>query len=86
MKQYGYIPEMIETSRFNNRLHKIAYLLYDLFEIISSYFKEFCCEMHYIIDSFPVAVCNNMRIANCKILREKNGVVIQQVCEIIFIK
>ena len=27
--------------------------------------------MHYIIDSFPVAVCNNMRIANCKILKEK---------------
>lgn len=27
--------------------------------------------MHYIIDSFPVAVCNNMRIANCKILKDK---------------
>lgn len=37
--------------------------------MVSSYFKEFCCEMHYIIDSFPVAVCNNMRDANCKILK-----------------
>jgi hypothetical protein len=27
--------------------------------------------MHYIMDSFPVAVCNNMRIANCKILKKK---------------
>lgn len=27
--------------------------------------------MQYIIDSFPVAVCNNMRILNCKILKDK---------------
>jgi Transposase DDE domain len=71
MKQYGFIPNMLDTSRFNRRLHKIANLLYELFEIISSYFKDFCCEMHYIIDSFPVAVCNNMRIVNCKILKEE---------------
>lgn len=71
MKQYGFIPDILDTSRFNRRLHKIGSLLYELFEIISSYFKDFCCEMHYIIDSFPVAVCNNMRIANCKILKEE---------------
>ena len=27
--------------------------------------------MRHIIDSFPVAVCNNMRILNCKILKEE---------------
>jgi hypothetical protein len=71
MKQYGFIPNMLEKSRFNRRLHKIWSLLYCLFEIVSGYFKEFCCEMHYIIDSFPVAVCNNMRISNCKIVKDK---------------
>ena len=71
MKQYGFIPEMLEQSRFNRRLHKIGTLLYELFEIVSSYFKDLCCELHYIIDSFPVPVCNNMRISNCKILKEK---------------
>lgn len=71
MKQYGFIPNMLDKSRFNRRLHKIGKLLYELFEIVSSYYKDFCCEMHYIIDSFPVAVCNNMRIANCKILKDK---------------
>jgi hypothetical protein len=71
VKQYGLIPNMLEESRFNRRLHKIGSLLYELFEIVSSYFKDFCCEMHYIIDSFPVAVCNNMRIVNCKILKEE---------------
>ncbi|SPE78070.1 Transposase DDE domain protein [Flavobacterium columnare] len=71
VKQYGFIPEMVDASRFNRRLHKIANLLYELFEIVSFYFKEFCCEMQYIIDSFPVPVCNNMRIMNCKILKEE---------------
>lgn len=71
MKQYGFIPKMLDKSRFNRRLHKIGSLLYDLFEAVSSYFKDMCCEMHYIIDSFPVAVCNNMRIRNCKILTDK---------------
>jgi len=71
MKQYGFIPNMLEQSRFNRRLHKIGRLLYELFDMFSSYFKDFCCEMHYIIDSFPVAVCNNRRIGNCKILKEK---------------
>ena len=71
MKQYGFIPNMLDKSRFNRRLHKVGSLLYKLFEIVSSYFKDFCCEMQYIIDSFPVAVCNNMRIMNCEILKEE---------------
>lgn len=71
MKQYGFIPNMLDKSRFNRRLHKIGKLLYELFEIVSSYYTDLCCELHYIIDSFPVAVCNNMRIANCKILKDK---------------
>nr|WP_235604479.1 IS982 family transposase [Flavobacterium covae] len=62
---------MVDTSRFNRRLHKIANLLYELFEIVSSYFKEFSFEMQYIINSFPVPVCNNIRIMNCKILKEE---------------
>ena len=71
MRQYGFMPQMLDTSRFNRRLHKIGSLLNELFEIVSSYFKDFCCEMHYTIDSFPLALCNNMRIANCKILGDE---------------
>mgnify|MGYP003434635340 FL=1 len=71
MKQYGFIPKMLDKSRFNRRLHKVGKLLYELFEIVSSYYKDLCCELHYIIDSFPVPVCNNMRISNCKILKDK---------------
>lgn len=69
MKSHGYIPKMLDKSRFNRRLHRIGRLLYDLFTQVGSYLKAFCCELHYIIDSFPVAVCDNIRIMNSKIVQ-----------------
>nr|WP_161641627.1 hypothetical protein [Flavobacterium undicola] len=45
MKQFGFIPNMLDKSIFNRCLHKIAKLLYELFEIVSSYFKDFCSEI-----------------------------------------
>lgn len=71
MKQHGFIPNMLDKSRFNRRLHKIGKLLYELFEIVSSYCKDLCFEMHYIIDAFPVTTSNNIRIANSKIVADK---------------
>lgn len=71
MKHYGFIPNMVDKSRFNRRLHKVGRLLYELFEIVSSYFKHICCELNYIIDSFPVEICKNIRISNCKMLTNK---------------
>jgi hypothetical protein len=75
IKQYGFILNMLDKSLFN----QVGRLLYEQFKIVSSYFKDICCEMQYIIDSFPVAVCNNMIILNCKILKDKNGEVTRQV-------
>ena len=71
MKTHGYIPKMLDKSRFNRRLHQIGRLLYDLFTQVGCYLKDVCCELHYIIDSFPVAVCDNIRIMNCKLVNGK---------------
>lgn len=69
MKSCGFIPKMLDKSRFNRRLHAIGKLLYDLFAQVGRYFKELRCEMHYIIDSFPVAVCDNIRIMKSKLIK-----------------
>jgi len=69
MKTHGYIPKMLDKSRFNRRLHQIGRLLYDLFNQVGSYLKAFSSELHYIIDSFPVAVCDNIRIINSKLIK-----------------
>ncbi|MFM7022623.1 MAG: IS982 family transposase, partial [Flavobacteriales bacterium] len=71
MKSMGFIPKMIEKSRFNRRLHKLGELLYHLFSQVGKHFKEVRCEMHYIMDSFPVAVCDNIRIQRSKMISGK---------------
>jgi len=38
---------------------------------IGYYFKYISCQESYILDSFPVAVCDNIRISNCKLLQGK---------------
>ena len=71
MKMTGLIPSMLDKSRFNRRLHALAEVIYDLFMQIGYYFKYISCEMSYILDSFPVAVCDNIRISTCKLLKGK---------------
>lgn len=69
MKMTGLIPGMLDKSRFNRRLHALAELVYGLFMQVGYYFKYISCEMSYVLDSFPVAVCDNIRISNCKLLK-----------------
>ena len=71
MKMTELIPEMLDKSRFNRRLHAVAELDYSLFMQIGYYFKYISCEMSYVLDSFPVAVCDNIRIMNVRILKGK---------------
>lgn len=62
---------MLDENRFNRRLHKLGETLFEIFEFIGSYFKGICCKMEYIIDSFPVEVCKNIRINRSKIIKGK---------------
>ena len=71
MKNMGFIPKMVEKSRFSRRLHLIGELLYDLFIQVGSYLKDMSCEMHYILDSFPVSICDTMRIERSRIVKGK---------------
>jgi hypothetical protein len=69
LKSTGLMPKMLDKSRFSRRIHKCWGLLYDVFICLGSYLKEFKCEMRYILDSFPVAVCDNMRISRSKMIK-----------------
>jgi hypothetical protein len=71
MKSSGMIPRMLDKSRFSRRIHRISELIYYLFFYIGRFYKEIGCELEYILDSFPVAVCDNIRIANARILQGK---------------
>jgi hypothetical protein len=66
LKEYGYIPDMLSKSQFIRRLNRIP-------ETVWRSFMEMIARAAnnplktYLIDSFPVRVCRNIRIKNCKI-------------------
>ena len=65
----GLMPNILGKSRFNRRLHKIGELISELFFCMGQAIKELNLESTYCIDSFPVSVCQNIRIANSKIVK-----------------
>jgi Transposase DDE domain len=71
MQMTGMIPEMLDKSRFCRRLHQLESLLCMLFFQIGQHIKDIAGASDYVVDSFPVAVCDNIRIAKCRILKGK---------------
>lgn len=59
---------VLEKSRFNRRLHAIEGLMYSIFQSLGNTFKQFNTSMEYVMDSFPVKVCHNIRISDNRIL------------------
>jgi hypothetical protein len=71
MKMAKLVPDMLDKSRFNRRLHQLSELLFSMFYQIGHYLKSMAGASEYVIDSFPVAVCDNIRISRCKLLKGK---------------
>ena len=68
LDEYGYIDKAISKSRFNRRLHAIDPSLWrTLFDLLAEVFKREHSEQTYVVDSLPVAVCDNIRIRRCKL-------------------
>jgi len=69
MKMTGMIPQMLDKSRFCRRLHQMEALICSLFFQMGEYLKTIAGASDYVIDSFPVAVCDNIRISRCRLLQ-----------------
>lgn len=65
----GLMSRMLSRSRLNRRLHAVAELLYTLFHQLGAVLKEASPSAKYLLDSFPVAVCDNVRIRRCRLAR-----------------
>ena len=71
LKEHGYIPNMLSKSRYNRRLHAIADTLWQsLFALLAEIVKANNAGQEYVVDSFPVPVCDNIRTARCRLYRE----------------
>ena len=62
-----YIPTMLGKSRFSRRLKRIGHLFVPCFQLLGQYWKTVNEADIYAIDTFPVPVCDNIRISRAKI-------------------
>ncbi|MDT5271194.1 MAG: hypothetical protein QOH49_3380 [Acidobacteriota bacterium] len=65
----GMMPRMLSRSRFSRRLSRLADIIGLLFHQLGLVIKELNIESRYSLDSFPVAVCDNIRIPRCRLAR-----------------
>ncbi len=63
LQEQGYMPHMVSKSQFSRRLHRLDALFIALFRVLGETFKELNAESVYIIDSAPIAVCDNIPVA-----------------------
>ena len=66
-----YIPNMLSKSRFNRRLHQVKDHFLTLINLLGEYWKQENEDQIYLIDTFPIAACDNWRIKRCKLYQEK---------------
>jgi hypothetical protein len=71
LKQHGYIPHMLGKSRFSRRLHRLKELFVLLFNLLGQTWKTLNTDAIYVIDSLPIAVCDNIRIRRAKIYTDE---------------
>ncbi len=71
LQEQGYIPRMLGASRFSRRLHRIKHLFLTLFALLGEHWKALNTESIYSIDSFPIPVCDNIRIPRARIYRHE---------------
>jgi len=60
-----------DKSNFNRHLHRLASMISSLFFSMGQTIKSLNTNCQYLIDSFPVAVCKNIRISRCKLLENE---------------
>lgn len=68
LKAFNLIPDMLSKSRLNRRIHALSDVIYFLFHALADFIKRTNDSMEFIIDSFPLEVCQNIRIRRCRIV------------------
>ena len=69
LRETGLMPRMLSRSRLCRRPHAAADLAYTLFHQLGAALKELSPSTKYLLDSFPVAACDNIRIKRARLLR-----------------
>ena len=71
LKELGLVKRMLSRSRLNRRLHRLSELIGLTFHRFGSVLKDLNWESRYLLDSFPVPICDNIRIKRCRIVSDE---------------
>ena len=72
LSEHGYVAHMPGKSRFNRRLLSIPESLWmALFNLLAELYRQSNKENEYAMDSFPVPVCDNIRISRSRIYKDE---------------
>lgn len=69
LSELGFFSKRLSGSRFSRRLRRLLDLLHVVFHRVGAHFKEFNNGSRYLLDSFPVAVYDNILINRCRLTR-----------------
>ena len=68
LREHGLMPKMLCKSRFSRRWHRLFLPLLDLFDYLAMILKSLNSSSEYMLDSFPVAICDNIRICQSRLV------------------
>jgi hypothetical protein len=71
LHQYGYMPYILSKSRLSRRLHRLKNMFVALFHLLGNIWKTLNADAIYVIDSFPISVCDNIRISRAKLYSDE---------------
>ena len=70
--EHGYMPGMLTPSRFSRRLHRLFLPLLDLFDCLGMILKSINPSTEYLLDSFPIPICDNIRIPRARLVHSED--------------
>ncbi len=71
LHELGLVKRLLSRSRFSRRVNRLADLIYRLFHQLGAVLKDLHWESRYLLDSFPVPVCDNIRINRCRLVKDE---------------
>lgn len=69
LKSFGFCPKMLSRSRFSRRLNRLTDLIQLIFHQLGQTLKELNYESRYVMDSFPISICDNIRIGRNRLTK-----------------
>lgn len=71
LHELGLVRRLLSRSRFSRRMNRLTDLIHMLFHRLGSVLKDLHWESRYLLDSFPIAVCDNIRIKRCRLVKDE---------------